>query len=165
MDGFKKCVDVIRQNGLEETADLVAGLAAKTPRLFAAVSISESSYGDEILGFDDQSSKVFLTRKSAKIETYRLTCELFRNSPASDLLERLDTELGTWDAEFLSKEITRILGHPFSFPDTGAEYWSNPDFQEPLLPASSSDEQALDCLLYTSPSPRDRTRSRMPSSA
>ena len=24
---------------------------------------------------------------------------------------------------------------------------------------------AIDCLLYTSPSPRDRTRSRMPSSA
>ena len=26
-------------------------------------------------------------------------------------------------------------------------------------------EQGTDCLLYTSPSPRDRTRSRMPSSA
>ena len=26
-------------------------------------------------------------------------------------------------------------------------------------------ELAYDCLLYTSPSPRDRTRSRMPSSA
>ena len=26
-------------------------------------------------------------------------------------------------------------------------------------------EHALSCLLYTSPSPRDRTRSRMPSSA
>ena len=26
-------------------------------------------------------------------------------------------------------------------------------------------EEANDCLLYTSPSPRDRTRSRMPSSA
>ena len=26
-------------------------------------------------------------------------------------------------------------------------------------------KQALRCLLYTSPSPRDRTRSRMPSSA
>ena len=25
--------------------------------------------------------------------------------------------------------------------------------------------QCIDCLLYTSPSPRDRTRSRMPSSA
>ena len=28
-----------------------------------------------------------------------------------------------------------------------------------------TDEWNLDCLLYTSPSPRDRTRSRMPSSA
>ena len=27
------------------------------------------------------------------------------------------------------------------------------------------DDQGMDCLLYTSPSPRDRTRSRMPSSA
>ena len=27
------------------------------------------------------------------------------------------------------------------------------------------DEHVYDCLLYTSPSPRDRTRSRMPSSA
>ena len=26
-------------------------------------------------------------------------------------------------------------------------------------------DKATDCLLYTSPSPRDRTRSRMPSSA
>ena len=29
----------------------------------------------------------------------------------------------------------------------------------------ASDERKLLCLLYTSPSPRDRTRSRMPSSA
>ena len=29
----------------------------------------------------------------------------------------------------------------------------------------ASAEQLLSCLLYTSPSPRDRTRSRMPSSA
>ena len=29
----------------------------------------------------------------------------------------------------------------------------------------SSPPSAVDCLLYTSPSPRDRTRSRMPSSA
>ena len=31
--------------------------------------------------------------------------------------------------------------------------------------ASSSDDESSSCLLYTSPSPRDRTRSRMPSSA
>ena len=28
-----------------------------------------------------------------------------------------------------------------------------------------ADDMGIDCLLYTSPSPRDRTRSRMPSSA
>ena len=31
--------------------------------------------------------------------------------------------------------------------------------------SSHSNELPLNCLLYTSPSPRDRTRSRMPSSA
>ena len=36
-----------------------------------------------------------------------------------------------------------------------------------ILHYNSSDKKAenLNCLLYTSPSPRDRTRSRMPSSA
>ena len=33
------------------------------------------------------------------------------------------------------------------------------------LPESSQDSQEQDCLLYTSPSPRDRQKSRMPSSA
>ena len=34
-----------------------------------------------------------------------------------------------------------------------------------LLPISDDYTKDRDCLLYTSPSPRDRTRSRMPSSA
>ena len=38
-----------------------------------------------------------------------------------------------------------------------------------ILKSKSCDEKIIakyrDCLLYTSPSPRDRTRSRMPSSA
>ena len=36
---------------------------------------------------------------------------------------------------------------------------------EVFLTSSTRDVQAVQCLLYTSPSPRDRTRSRMPSSA
>ena len=35
----------------------------------------------------------------------------------------------------------------------------------PILPATGRVVVLPDCLLYTSPSPRDRTRSRMPSSA
>ena len=34
-----------------------------------------------------------------------------------------------------------------------------------MLHATPTDAQPDTCLLYTSPSPRDRTRSRMPSSA
>ena len=34
-----------------------------------------------------------------------------------------------------------------------------------VYPSSKTLEQLESCLLYTSPSPRDRTRSRMPSSA
>ena len=33
------------------------------------------------------------------------------------------------------------------------------------IPSELYEASSLDCLLYTSPSPRDRTRSRMPSSA
>ena len=33
------------------------------------------------------------------------------------------------------------------------------------LPIEFCNANIIDCLLYTSPSPRDRTRSRMPSSA
>ena len=41
---------------------------------------------------------------------------------------------------------------------------SRPDNQT-LLKIYALFKQGTDCLLYTSPSPRDRTRSRMPSSA
>ena len=34
-----------------------------------------------------------------------------------------------------------------------------------VTPQLYDDNEGYDCLLYTSPSPRDRTRSRMPSSA
>ena len=36
---------------------------------------------------------------------------------------------------------------------------------EPTPEPTQTPEEAKTCLLYTSPSPRDRTRSRMPSSA
>ena len=37
--------------------------------------------------------------------------------------------------------------------------------EESIKAKRRADLEAMSCLLYTSPSPRDRTRSRMPSSA
>ena len=50
----------------------------------------------------------------------------------------------------------------------GSDYFEtvNPATQEVLAEVASGGEAEVNaCLLYTSPSPRDRTRSRMPSSA
>ena len=47
-------------------------------------------------------------------------------------------------------------------------YWlvrNAPKLLEPTAKAAPTHEPDFFCLLYTSPSPRDRTRSRMPSSA
>ena len=43
--------------------------------------------------------------------------------------------------------------------------FGNANYAVTVNSSDLSDEELNDCLLYTSPSPRDRTRSRMPSSA
>ena len=51
---------------------------------------------------------------------------------------------------------------PILFEEMGVPYdWALVDFET----NEQRTERFLSCLLYTSPSPRDRTRSRMPSSA
>ena len=57
-------------------------------------------------------------------------------------------------------------------PFDGVDYHAFIDYEDdstswikhPVIPFST-DARYKNCLLYTSPSPRDRTRSRMPSSA
>mgnify|MGYP003379319068 CR=1 FL=1 len=53
-------------------------------------------------------------------------------------------------------EVLDHVRHPTRLAETGADV---------IDIASSLARQARSCLLYTSPSPRDRTRTRMPSSA
>ena len=51
--------------------------------------------------------------------------------------------------------------------DENVRYWvaKNPNTSPETLAVLATDENELICLLYTSPSPRDATLSRMPSSA
>ena len=61
-------------------------------------------------------------------------------------------------SNFGAISLTQIPGDPESIKGNKARgvFWTKPD---------SSGKEARSCLLYTSPSPRDSFRSRMPSSA
>ena len=62
--------------------------------------------------------------------------------------------------EFMLNKIIENEGEPDIVQISGGEPTIHPDFFKILDLCKSRP-----CLLYTSPSPRDRTRSRMPSSA
>ena len=76
---------------------------------------------------------------------------LDRSSAASDVYKRQDQSVQKESISFLSHNEEAITGLGMAIP---AEKFN-------WKPA----EGVRTCLLYTSPSPRDRTRSRMPSSA
>ena len=67
--------------------------------------------------------------------------------------------------------LSNILTQVKKFPERVNKPSSNKQLSAPvvsllsLLPPVSMQSKVQGCLLYTSPSPRDRTRSRMPSSA
>ena len=71
----------------------------------------------------------------------------------------------------LIDKLNKILGSAFTACGLPAELGAvrvsdRPDLaQFQCNGAMAAAKQAKNCLLYTSPSPRDRTRSRMPSSA
>jgi len=55
--------------------------------------------------------------------------------------------------------------HVVLLPGKGHTRHNHPDADEILYILAGHGEQMVDCLLYTSPSPRDLSTSRMPSSA
>ena len=70
----------------------------------------------------------------------------------------------------IEKHIVKFIEDKFGFPylyyDKVEQTWANEFFLFDIKSGTMyvSDE-TKDCLLYTSPSPRDRQKSRMPSSA
>ena len=68
------------------------------------------------------------------------------------------------DGDFLIEQAADMF---VARPDAALELCRNLGIEDELLTTKPVEERAFIgiCLLYTSPSPRDRTRSRMPSSA
>ena len=69
---------------------------------------------------------------------------------------------------FTSDQLNQLIGHlkeagPYILASSEDADFYRRAFKKPLKETEKKSEST--CLLYTSPSPRDRTRSRMPSSA
>ena len=91
-----------------------------------------------------------------------------------DLLSGLDPTTGVRLGAPFRDRVTRhgkliraVAGYDatFSAPKSVSLWWGLTGDQGVLDAHNIAVQAALTCLLYTSPSPRDRTRSRMPSSA
>ena len=79
----------------------------------------------------------------------------------------IDTYVDEEIADYLNKSKTDFDVKKLSPPEKTTGYMDLNMFKLQKLPEklNSMDDMFNHCLLYTSPSPRDRTRSRMPSSA
>ena len=75
---------------------------------------------------------------------------LFCNVPSSEYIFKNNLAFSTFDSYPVSKH------HALIIPKRHVENYFDMSEEEVV---------SCNCLLYTSPSPRDRTRSRMPSSA
>ena len=87
-------------------------------------------------------------------------------------LLRLKFQLGLFDNPFVDEsKLSQVFGDPdvmaqsLSSQQRAMTLLKNEDGILPLQGRPKVFVRDMDCLLYTSPSPRDRTRSRMPSSA
>ena len=80
--------------------------------------------------------------------------------------ERVEATLDLTDCKYLGELHQRIkvaLDFPEHYGENWSAFWDSLRFDSPVEYVRIVGE--CTCLLYTSPSPRDRTRSRMPSSA
>ena len=118
-----------------------AGLAGDDARQQELIATMPAKFGD-VLGDDHH-------------ETYRQATEAIDQAVAgvADVSENVSLVFGEMPASYALQMLSA---------DNYVHCW---DLASATGQAFEPPEHLTDCLLYTSPSPRDRTRSRMPSSA
>ena len=116
----------------------------------------ECLYETKSVGFENLSIDLIYGIPGLSIESWEKNLEIFESLNIPHLSSYwLTVEAGTALAGFIRKG-----KYPSPDESLGASH-----FKHLMSWAKQHDYQHYDCLLYTSPSPRDRTRSRMPSSA
>ena len=107
----------------------------------------------------DPASEEHRTRGEA--QKYRKETPPRHYTPHEDLMKRLHLHLLSARNERDDNVAAIYRKSLLSFVSNALE----PDLRTPILGLANAGVPDYTCLLYTSPSPRDRTRSRMPSSA
>ena len=101
-------------------------------------------------------AKAILRHTRVSPQKTRLLADQVRSRQIADALRMLNL-LGTKRARVIAKVLNSAVANAMQ---TGMV-----DVDNLYVKSIQVDEGPMICLLYTSPSPRDRTRSRMPSSA
>ena len=153
----------------EESLDFVETMLSDTSRLSGLIeNILESSKADP-KSIELQCQKVDLGKflsevvQDHKRQFEEKKCKVDLQLEASPLL--------TLDRNALQMVFNNLIGNALRYSPVGSalkihlhrtgRFWDI-DFADQGI---GFDKKDMNCLLYTSPSPRDRTRSRMPSSA
>ena len=146
---------------IEQIADCRTDLLTFTQTMFRARKGTDLKFNQHQVDICNALERVVIGK------TKRLIINI---SPRSGKTELAVINFIAWcmgnfpDSEFIHASYSKRLATNNTFNaralmqhETYAEIFGAPVFRQ--------DSNAKDCLLYTSPSPRDRTRSRMPSSA
>ena len=92
-----------------------------------------------------------------------------QNVGSGDAVETIFGPLASGDSDYptpaAAQNILVFVENVFQISGTNYSLVQNPGAQNTITSIISVGATTIICLLYTSPSPRDRTRSRMPSSA
>ena len=92
----------------------------------------------------------------------------FKSKPSDDpvlLLDNVDVAFALWACNMFGVQYIDIDDLEYNVLSVEDLYTFKPTFIRECLKQALQSQLLSSCLLYTSPSPRDRTRSRMPSSA
>ena len=163
---------------------VAAALTASTGQVFADIAAAEKWVNDEF-----QPAAISKDEQMAEMEWFIKAAEPFKGMEINVLSEGIPTH--SYESETLTKAFEEITGIKVNHQilgegevvqavqtqmQTGRNLYDAYVNDSDLIGTHSRLQLAInltdwmagegaDCLLYTSPSPRDRTRSRMPSSA
>ena len=142
--------DVFVQSTVNRASQILSKNISKEEKINMLKSIARETVDIKGVGFYSLGSARKNLNDNQKIQYSKLFEDYFLKSFSSRLAEYTNPEIEVNDKKILNKNYTIVNSLLVGTSER---------------PEVKIDWRVYTCLLYTSPSPRDRTRSRMPSSA